>query len=219
MLLQVLQKLAESQIRYPTAEEAAVFAARIEKFSSGAVINVIAMMDGWLVETERPGDDATQRANFNGKDRRHGKKNLAVFLPDGTIADCILNKPGATHDASLASSLNLETRMRHLPPEYAVAGDTAFATSPRVVRPLSRSEQPTDLRALSEILGQMAALSGVRVAAEWGIGTITKVWRILHVPLPADDGNGVRETLEICCRLTNFRARTMKVSQLLNTYF
>ena len=97
----------------------------------------IGVMDGSILGRERPSDDAWQRANYNGKSNRDAMKVLLVQLFDGTFAAAVVNFPGGGHDAKLASFLNVGEAMQHLHPRFKLACDTAFATSSRVVQPLS----------------------------------------------------------------------------------
>ncbi len=57
------------------------------------------------------------------------------------------------------------------------------------------------------------SITSLRQAAEWGMGAITKVYRLLQLPLPFDPAaRGLR--LQNIFRLYNFRVRRTGISQI-----
>ncbi|ETK82871.1 hypothetical protein F441_12074 [Phytophthora nicotianae CJ01A1] len=61
------------------------------------------------------------------------------------------------------------------------------------------------------------AIISVRQAAEWGMGSIQKVYSRLNVPLPYDpELRGLR--ISNMFRLINYRVRTVGISQVRTTF-
>ncbi len=110
--------------------------------------------------------------------------------------------------------------MSHLPPSYVLAGDTAFGTSVRMVRPLSVVEYSKNLTEEERRKAQESCslLSKLRIASEWGVGSISNTFRILNTPLPIDDLQFGSEVWELCARLHNVRVRCMKVGQVYKVF-
>ena len=150
--------------------------------------NFIGSLDGKIVTMERPSNERWQNTNYNGFYRIHVHKVLLLQLYDGTFGGTIVNFIGTAHDSRLASVLNVDEALSHLDPSFLITGDSAFATSPRVVRSLTREDHsmaPPELR--SNLADCMEILSILHVSAEWGVGGVENVFHILQEPLPADD--------------------------------
>ena len=99
------------------------------------------------------------------------------------------------------------------PDHIRVLGDTAFGTSNRLVRPLSETEiaiLPPLLASQAKAIGNF--VSSIRIAAEWGVGSITNSFQILRY-LPADDPVKRATLWEVAIRLQNLRCRSMGVSE------
>ncbi|KAE9142524.1 hypothetical protein PF004_g33123 [Phytophthora fragariae] len=61
------------------------------------------------------------------------------------------------------------------------------------------------------------AITSVRQAAEWGMGSVQKVYSRLNLPLPYDPVlRGLR--LNNMFRLANYRVRTVGISQIRTTF-
>lgn len=63
-----------------------------------------------------------------------------------------------------------------------------------------------------------AAITFVRQPAEWGMGVIEKVYHRLPLPLPYDT-NKRKQRLDNLFRLSNYRVRTVGISQIRTTHF
>jgi hypothetical protein len=95
-------------------------------------------------------------------------------------------------------------------------GSTAMAG--RVLTPLKDG----DLERLLPSLRSSArtvhnAITSVRQAAEWGMGSIQKVYSRLNLPLPYDPTLRGLQLNNMFC-LTNYRVRTVGISQIRTTF-
>jgi hypothetical protein len=61
------------------------------------------------------------------------------------------------------------------------------------------------------------AITSVRQAAEWGMGSIQKVYSRLNLPLPYDPTLRGLQLNNMFC-LTNYRVRTVGISQIRTTF-
>jgi uncharacterized protein (UPF0212 family) len=96
-----------------------------------------------------------------------------------------------------------------------VAGDSAFPykVASRIVRPLAESEMSTlSVDQAMETRRCARLFSGVRIASEWGVKGLVRVFRAL-LQLPADDHAFRCAVLHIAVRLHNVRVRMMHVGQ------
>lgn len=103
-------------------------------------------------------------------------------------------------------------------PEAKVASDSAFPVSGllfcKIITPLKTGDlDRVPLRARAGVLPVSAACSSVRQVAEWGMGAVEKVWRILLLLLPFNP-NQRRIRLNNVYRLYNLRVRTFRVWQI-----
>ena len=103
-------------------------------------------------------------------------------------------------------------------PEACVASDSAFPVGGllegKIITPLKQGDlerlRPGERRGARQM---HAAITSIRQAAEWGMGAVEQVWRILHQRLPFDQHKR-------CCRLGNIhrlynvRVRTAGISEI-----
>lgn len=87
---------------------------------------------------------------------------------------------------------------------YSCLKDDELARLPR--------EQQVEAKFRNKLLTQ------VRVASEWGCGSLKRSFPRLTVPLPASRSTYRRVLIELCCYLFNFRARLVGVNQIRTVY-
>ena len=103
-------------------------------------------------------------------------------------------------------------------PDTRVASDSAFPVSGplfgKIITPLKKGELARVDPVLRFVTLQMsAACTSIRQAAEWGMGSVEKVWRILLLKLPFNPA--LRQLrLENIHRLHNVRVRLTGISQI-----
>ena len=213
----VLRNLRDAQCKLPSIQEAENMAQRVKQVSG--VRGIAFTMDGKTMRRERPGNSEFQRIYYNGHISANANRCLLLFDMDGCVCRYVVNINGARHDAFISMTLDLETALRQYPCHIKCAGDTAFGTSARLVRPLSE----TELNALNDNALQSQArtacnnLSSVRIASEWTIGGIVRAFPKLSF-MPADDPVLRMILWETCVRLHNLRCRRMGVSQVRNCF-
>ena len=137
-----------------------------------ATLSCVGFIDGTLNPTARPGQ-GLQEVVYNGKDRVHGLKWLAVALPDGLILYLFGPIEGRHHDSYLLALSGLlallEQRFGAHP--YCIFGDVAFPLSARLITPWRDS----DIQYLHQQHFNRAH-KAVRVAVEWSFRQIKARW-------------------------------------------
>ncbi|GMF48850.1 unnamed protein product [Phytophthora fragariaefolia] len=103
-----------------------------------------------------------------------------------------------------------------------VVSDSAFpcstAMTVRILTPLKDGDLDRILPSLRSSARTLHnVITSVKQAMEWGMGSIQKVYRRLNLPLPYDQQlRGVR--LNNMFRMTNFRVRTVGISEIRTTF-
>lgn len=145
------------------------------------------------------------------------------FGADGCLVWGKHNFPGSWND----SSTSFDFQMKLIDPRLTwaggkVASDSAFPVSglleKKIITPLKDGDLeriPAEARAGA--IRMNSAITSVRQAAEWGMGAVEKVWRILLLPLPFSPEQR-RMRLKILYRLYNLRVRTTGISQIRTVY-
>ncbi|KAE8882467.1 hypothetical protein PF003_g33357 [Phytophthora fragariae] len=146
------------------------------------------------------------------------------FAADGCIVWCKHNCPGSWND----SDTSLGFRNKLLDPVYCpdsrknVVSDSAFPCSTTMIGRILTPLKDGDIERLHPSLRSSArtlhnAITSVRQAAEWGMGSVQKVYSRLNLPLPYDPVlRGLR--LNNMFRLANYRVRTVGISQIRTTF-
>jgi hypothetical protein len=125
-----------------------------------------------------------------------------------------VNFLGTAPDSKILKSLKLDQLMAHLPSNLLLAGDTAFGSTSRIVRPLSETEisgMSTYERSL--VSSASSLLSCLRIGSEWSVGGPLQCFPLLNAPIPADDLDCGSLRWQLALRLFNLRVRTMGVGQ------
>jgi hypothetical protein len=219
VLLAVLEKWSISRMSFPTVEEAehlvGLGKAYLERHGyHGTRGNFIGFLDGSIRLRERPDDDAWQEENRNGKSKTHAIKILLVQLLDGCFAPSAVNFLGTSHDSKIMKSLKLDRLMAHLPPDFILAGDTAFGSTSRIIRPLSETETSgISVHERSLVSSAASLLSCLRIGSEWSVGGPLQCFPLLNSPVPADDLDCGSLRWQLCLRLFNLRVRIMGIGQ------
>ncbi|EGZ27306.1 hypothetical protein PHYSODRAFT_469825, partial [Phytophthora sojae] len=146
------------------------------------------------------------------------------FAADGCIIWCKHNCPGSWND----SDTSLGFRSKLLDPTLCpntrmnVVSDSAFPCSTSMVGRILTPLKDGDLEGILPSLRSSArtlhnAISSVRQAAEWGMGSMRKVYSRLNLPLPYDPelrGHRINNIF----RMANYRVRTVGISQIRTTF-
>lgn len=219
IMMVLTRRIPECVIDLPKDDDSAQILADRASEYVGRYNSFIGMIDGTVMDCERPGDNVWQRHMYNGMDSKHAIKNCFVFLFDGTVACCALNFAGTCHDAKLCRFIDLDKRCEHLNAKFVFAGDCAFPSQRRVLRALAESERVTLSRDEFRIFESVSTFySRLRLSAEWGVGGLLKCWGALVYKMPADDPEKRKLLWLVGVSLWNLRVRRMGVSQILNVY-
>jgi hypothetical protein len=177
-----------------------------------------------LLQVQQPSNADLQNAMYNGWLHTVLVAGTIFFAADGCILWSKHNCPGSWND----SDTSLEFRSKLLDPALCpntrmnVMSDSAFPCSVamvgRILTPLKEGKleriQP-ELRSAARTLHN--AITSVRQVAEWGMGSIQKVFSRLNLPLPYDQELR-RMRLNSLFRLANYRVRTVGISQIRTTF-
>ncbi|ETO58387.1 hypothetical protein F444_23237 [Phytophthora nicotianae P1976] len=181
-------------------------------------------IDGKNLRVQQPSNADMQNAIYNGWLHTVFVTGTIRFAADGCIVWSKHNCPGSWND----SDTSMEFRSKILDPVMCpdprmnVVSDSAFSCSTtmagRILTPLKDGDldriEPS-LRSSARTLHN--AITSVRQAAEWGMGSIQKVYCCLNLPLPYDpELRGMR--LDNLFRLVNYRVRTVGISQIRTTF-
>lgn len=161
------------------------------------------------MQVQEPSASNIQNAMYNGWLHCVLVTGTLCYAADGCIIWCKHNCPGSWNDAdnSLGFFDNLLDRQLCPGQRYGVVADSAFPCSAtmvgRILTPLKVGELDQSSRR-SKAVSMHNAISSIRQAAEWGMGSTSKVYHRLNLPLPYDPQlRKVR--LDNIFRLANFR--------------
>ncbi len=105
-LLVVLRNIPAGRMCMPNRHNAKLMAIKARMYMCRRNLHVtgdfIGAVDGKIVGRERPGNEAWQEANYNGKANAHAAKVLLIQLFDGTYGPSIFNFVGSAHDSRLS---------------------------------------------------------------------------------------------------------------------
>lgn len=145
------------------------------------------------------------------------------FSADGLIVWAKNNCPGSWNDGDtsldfrrklLDSRLNPDTR-------YGIVADSAFPCGNDLTEGIMTHLKEGDLGRLVPSVCRVAkalsaAVTSIRQSAEWGMGSIEKVYHRWMMPLPYNkDRRQMR--LDNLFRLANYRVRTVGISEIRTT--
>uniref|UniRef100_H3GVH3 DDE Tnp4 domain-containing protein n=1 Tax=Phytophthora ramorum TaxID=164328 RepID=H3GVH3_PHYRM len=176
------------------------------------------------VRWRQPSNADLQNAMYNGWLHTVLVTGTICFAADGCIVWCRHNCPGSWND----SDTYLGFRNKLLDPVYCpdkrmnVVSDSAFPCSAvmagRILTPLKDGDleriRPS-LRSSARTLHN--AITSVRQAVEWGMGSMQKVYSRLKLPLPYDPelrGRRINNSF----RMANYRVRTVGILQIRTTF-
>ncbi|KAJ8575197.1 hypothetical protein ON010_g4016 [Phytophthora cinnamomi] len=178
-----------------------------------------------LGQVLQPADPDVQNAFYNGWLHDVFVTGTLCFGADGLIVWARHNCPGSWNDAENCVEFRENLMNPDLCPDmrYGVVADSAFPCSGhmtgRILTPLKEGDLGRlipSVRESAQILS--AAITSIRQAAEWGMGSVEKVYKRLLLPLPPDKSKRALR-LDNLFRLSNFRVRSLEISQIRTTFF
>jgi DDE superfamily endonuclease len=173
-----------------------------------------------------PADPAVQNAYYNRYKGSSCVTNVILFGADGCVCWCHLNCTGNRHDSSVAIELypQLATIATSTPGKpWSVLADTAFRGDLRgkdgvmkVTSITSLLRLPTKKKAAAK--RRRREIARGRVAAEWGMNTIKRVFARLQTLLRFDTAFN-KQLLTIIIQMHNFRTRRIPRANQTRTVF
>lgn len=138
---------------------------------------------------------------------------------DGTLIWGRHNCPGSWNDGEMSRALQEKLADPSLVGDgMRLVSDSAFPVSGiaagKTVTPIKEGDlERVPPECCLGMTAQSDAIMSLRQATEWGMGSATKVYRLLQLPLPFQPA--LRQLrLEIIYRLYNFRVRETCISQI-----
>ncbi|KAG9078722.1 hypothetical protein FS749_009219 [Ceratobasidium sp. UAMH 11750] len=226
ILFQVLQRIPEAVIKWPTPDQMELYSAYINA-RHPKIDGAFGFIDGLHVPVGASGDLLAENAMWSRWLHSHSISNIIVFAPDvhtGTIINARINAPGSWHDAKTSRPVYDKLR-EETPDKYFLIADSAFPTvnqggHEKVHVPLTAR---SNLRGMTReeklaALDYSAAITSARQAVEWGMRAIQGSFSRLRLPLDANDGEWRSVVMECCLRLHNVRARLVGINQIRTVY-
>ncbi|KAE8992639.1 hypothetical protein PR003_g5872 [Phytophthora rubi] len=218
-----LRGLYPARIGWPSLEHQHRMAAWVE-IREPLLKNVFGFVDGKNYRVMQPSCSDLQNAYYNGWLHSVFETGTICFGADGCILWAKHNCPGSWNDADIS----LEFRAKLLDPKLCpdqtlgVVSDSAFPCSSamkgRNLTPLEDGDIDRLLPSVRRPARMLHnAITSVRQAAEWGMGSVEKEYHRLLLPLPYDPDRR-RSFLSNVFKLSNYRVRTTGISQIRTTF-
>lgn len=215
-LEKALKKVKEARIRWPSYAQQVKWASLIEA-REPLVKRKWGFIDGKNLEVNKSSDTFIQNTHYNGWLHRHTITGVLCFGADGTLVWARHNCPGSWNDAQMSNGImdRLRDPLKTLP-GYGLVADTAFPATKSmagiIVSPLKLNEiPPADVLEAAEKVS--SAITSLRQACEWGMGSIGKVYGKLNDKHGTDKIKRGRRISNIF-RLWNLRVRMTGISQI-----
>lgn len=223
VLLHVLSKRNDAQIKMPDAEKCMQYKAKITaKYSHLNDVGLVG--DGVKIYIQKASDIIKQNAYYNGWKGDHYITNLFVFGPDGCIVAAMLNCPGSMHDSELAS-FGSPSIYQKLDTAYEQHGikcvmDSAFCARNRrsIIKSIPREQCYVQCETARQAIIQDQALS-VRQAAEWGMRALQSSMPRLKARWLYEERDERLVGLTLIALLYNFKCNTMDLNQIRTVFW
>jgi hypothetical protein len=178
----------------------------------------------YALQVMQPSSADLQNAIYNGWLHSVFVTGTLCFAADGCIIWNKHNCPGSWNDSDTSLGFRLKLLDPAVCPDQRmnVVSDSAFPCSTtmtgRILTPLKDGDLERILPSLRSSARTLHnAITSVRQAAEWGMGSMQKVYSRLNLPLPYDPE--LRDQrLNNIFRMANFRVRTVGISQIRTTF-
>lgn len=180
-------------------------------------------IDGKNYHVQEPSNAAVQNCMYNGWLHSVLVTGTSCFSVDGVIVWAKLNYFGSWNDGEMSREFRekLSDPSRNVD-GHGVLSDSAFPVAKemfgRIITPLKDGDiGRAHPGARPSLIRLSSAITSMRQSAEWGMGAVSKVYRILLVKLSHDKKRRGR-LLAVTHKLYNYRVRTTGISQIRN-YF
>ncbi|KAF0702602.1 hypothetical protein AaE_015827 [Aphanomyces astaci] len=200
-LWRTLKSIPDASIRWPSKLKQAYWASKLNA-REPLVHGVFAFVDGRNLRVQEPSNADLQNAHYNGWLHCVIVTGVLCYGLDGTLIWGRHNCPGSWNDGEMSRRLqDILSDDSKVGPGMFIASDSAFPVGGRCAA----------LQTMSD------CITPLRQAAELGMGSATKVYRQLLLPLPYNPTlRGMR--LDNIFRLYNYRVRRCGISQIKNVF-
>lgn len=221
-LLRTLNKLPEARVEWPSKAEQIDMALKVQAIEP-IILGRWGFIDGKNYRVAEPSNCLVQNAMYNGWLHTVFVTGTACFSVQGVIIWAKLNFFGSWNDSEMSRQfMEILSDSNRNVDGHGVLSDSAFPVSSsmfgRIMTPLKDGELGRAHRdARPALIHLSAAITSMRQSAEWGMGAVCKVYRILNHKLSFDCK--IRgQLLTVLHKLYNYRVRTTGISQIKN-YF
>ncbi|ETI33759.1 hypothetical protein F443_19591 [Phytophthora nicotianae P1569] len=178
------------------------------------------VLDGINYRIQRPSNTDIQNAHYNGWLHDVFVTGILRFSADGLIVWAKQICPGSWNDGGMSLEFQRRLMDPQLNPDFlfGVVAESAFPCADemtgRILTPLKEGDLNRLLLSVREVAKLLsAAITSIHQAAEWGMGSIEKVYHRLLLPLPYNQDLRQRR-LDNLFRLANYRVRSVGISEM-----
>jgi len=221
-LLSALSTISDAQVRWPSKVEQMAWAQRVA-LKNPLVQRRWGFIDGKNFPVQKPTNADLQNAMYNGWLHSTLITGTLCYGADGTIIWAKHNFPGSWNDGETSRRfqqklLNPAISLQ----DHGVLSDSAFPVAgdmfTRILTPLKEGElERAHPKARRSLIALSEAITSLRQPAEWGMGSMEKVYHRLLNKLPYCKITRGRR-LKVLMMLYNYRVRRTGISQI-RTYF
>jgi hypothetical protein len=214
--------MPEARVEWPNIEDQ-IRMANLVRAKEPVVEGRWGFVDGKNYHVMESGNALIQNAMYNGWLHDVFVTNCACFSADGVCVWAKLNYYGSWNDGEMSRTLQrkLQDPLRNAP-GHGLLADTAFPVAGDmhglIFTPLKENDlERVPLRLRFALTTFSNAVTSMRQSAEWGMGCVPKVYRVLEKKLSFDQVKRGR-LLRVLYKLYNYRVRTCGISQI-KSYF
>jgi hypothetical protein len=125
LLFRVLKEEEHAKVEIPSVEEIRAYQEKIAA-NFPDLQGVWCVMDGLKIPIQKPADEETQNAYYNGWLHDHFVGCVFAFAPSGLVIACTVNAPGSWHDSFIAENGGLYAKLESV---YDTTGGKAAVDS------------------------------------------------------------------------------------------
>lgn len=221
-LLSTLNSMPEARVEWPSLNDQIRMGLAVEA-KEPLIKGRWGFIDGKNYAVQEPSDCYVQNGMFNGWLHAVFVTGTVCFSADGLVVWAKLNFFGSWNDSDISREFREKLADdRKNVPGHGVLSDSAFPVSGdmfgRIMTPLKNGDLERSHRSARPALVRLSAsITSMRQAAEWGMASVCKVYRVLYRKL-SHDKERRGQLLTILHKLHNYRVRTTGISQI-KTYF
>ena len=213
-LLSTLNSMTEARVEWPSSNDQIRMGFAVEA-KEPLIKGRWGFIDGKSYGVQEPRNASIQNGMF--------VSGTVCFSADGLIVWAKLNFFGSWNDSEISREfeVKLANDDKNVP-GHGVLSDSAFPVSGdmfcRIMTPLECGDlERSHPSAQPALVRLSASITSMRQAAEWGMASVCKVYRVLDKRLSHDKESRGR-LLTILHKLHNYRVRTTGISQI-KTFF